>query len=188
MRLSPAQKKQILETARKSIEHYSSGNGILPDPGCGEEALCEPRGAFVTLRKNGRLRGCIGRIFPDEKLYLAVRDMAVESAFRDPRFSPVTPEELKEIDIEISALTVPEKAGSAQEIELGRDGVIIRRGINQGVYLPQVASETGWDLEEFMGSLCSGKAGLERDAWKDPETEILTFRAEVFSEKEMGLR
>ena len=141
-------------------------------------------GSFVTLHEAGQLRGCIGNMVGNQPLYLTVRDMAVEAATGDPRFSPVNFTELKNIEIEISVLSVLEKVDSADQIELGKHGVIVRRGFNSGVFLPQVATETGWTKEQFLSYLCAQKAGLEPDAWKDKSTEIFIFTAEVFSEKE----
>ena len=111
--------------------------------------------------------------------------MAIQSATKDPRFSPVVYEELEEIKIEISVLTVPQRIKNPEEIILGRDGVIVKKGWAQGVFLPQVAEETGWSKEEFLDNLCMYKAGLPKDAWKNPETEVYTFQAEVFSEEDI---
>ena len=181
--LTRQQKKLLLEIARKTLEEYLSGKKLSPlkidDP-----VLKEKRGVFVTLKKHGNLRGCIGYIMPVLPLFEAVRKMAIESATNDPRFPPVTFEELKDIEIEISVLTVPKQVKSADEIVLGRDGVIVERGFHKGVFLPQVATETGWSKEEFLSNLCAHKAGLPPDAWKDPETKLYTFQAEVFSESE----
>ena len=141
-------------------------------------------GAFVTLNKQGELRGCIGNIIGQKPLYQTVRDMAIESATADPRFQPVTKEELKDINIEISVLSPLRKISDISEFELGRHGVIVKKGWNQGVFLPQVALETGWSKEEFLSNLCAHKAGLSPDAWKDPKTEIHIFSAIVFSEKQ----
>ncbi|MCD6310893.1 MAG: AmmeMemoRadiSam system protein A [Elusimicrobia bacterium] len=107
--------------------------------------------------------------------------VAVEASSRDPRFPSVTKDELRGIKIEISVLTPPQKV-TPDDVVLGRDGVIIRRGARQGVYLPQVAEETGWSKEEFMNSLCKHKAGLSEEAWKEDDTDIFTFQADVFSE------
>jgi len=181
--LTENQKKLLLKIARETLENYLLGKK-LPELKIDDPVLNEKRGVFVTLRKKVNLRGCIGYIEPVEPLYLAVRTMAIHSATRDPRFEPVTYEELKDIEIEISVLTVPQRVKSADEIVLGRDGVIVKRGFNQGVFLPQVAEETGWTKEEFLSYLCSHKAGLPPDAWKDPKTELYIFQAEVFSESE----
>lgn len=181
--LTEKQKKILLKIARETLEYYLKGEK-LPEIKIDDPVLIEKRGVFVTLHKNGNLRGCIGYIEPIKPLYLAVREMAIHSATQDPRFEPVKYEELKEIEIEISVLTIPKKVKSPDEIVLGRDGVIVKRGFNQGVFLPQVAEETGWTKEEFLSYLCSHKAGLPSDAWKDPKTELYIFQAEVFSEKD----
>jgi len=180
--LTEKEKKQLLKIARDTLEARLSGKKFFL-PEIKNPLLEEKRGVFVTLKKNGRLRGCIGYIQPVEPLAKAVSKMAVQSAAADPRFSPVTHDELKEITIEISALTVPVKIRDAEEIAMGRDGVIVKKGWSQGVFLPQVAEETGWSKEEFMDNLCMHKAGLPRDAWKNSSTEIYTFQAEVFSEE-----
>ena len=146
--------------------------------------MLQEMGAFVTLHKEGQLRGCIGNLVGQQPLYLTVRDMAVEAAVDDPRFPPVKLEELKDIEIEISALSPLKKIESADEIKMGIHGVLLRRGFNSGVFLPQVATETGWSKEDFLSELCSQKAGLPPLAWKDKSTEIYIFTAEVFSEKE----
>lgn len=181
--LSREQKEKLLKIARQTLEYYLSGKP-LPEIKEKDPIFQEKRGVFVTLKKNGHLRGCIGYIYPVAPLVEAVRKMAIEAATGDPRFSPVKFEELKNIEIEISVLTVPKKVKSADEIVLGRDGVIVKRGFHQGVFLPQVADETGWSKEEFLRQLCWQKAGLSPDAWKDEETELYTFQAEVFSESE----
>ena len=181
--LTENQKKLLLKIARETLENYLSGKK-LPELKIDDPVLNEKRGVFVTLHKKGSLRGCIGYIEPIKPLYIAVREMAINSATKDPRFEPVSYGELKDIEIEISVLTIPKKVKNADEILLGKDGVIVKRGFNQGVFLPQVAEETGWTKEEFLSYLCSHKAGLPSDAWKDPQTELYIFQAEVFSERE----
>lgn len=181
--LNENQKKLLLKIARETLEYYLKGEK-LPELKIDDPCLKEKRGVFVTLHKEGKLRGCIGYIEPVKPLYIAVREMAINSATEDPRFPPVNYNELKDIEIEISVLTLPKRVKSIDEIVLGRDGVIVKRGFNQGVFLPQVAEETGWTKEEFLSYLCLHKAGLPPDAWKDPKTEIYIFQAEVFSEKE----
>lgn len=177
------QRTQLLRLARETLEHRLSGKP-LPVVAVTDPALLEKRGVFVTLHQGGMLRGCIGSILPREPLWLAVRNMAVEAATGDPRFPPVTAGELAGTRLEISVLTVPLRVRDAGEIVMGRDGVIVRRGPHAGVFLPQVADETGWSREEFLGNLCAHKAGLPSDAWKDPATALETFQAEVFSEGE----
>ncbi len=181
--LNKEQRKRLLEIARNSIATYLKTHKKLElseeDP-----LLLKEMGAFVTLHKNGQLRGCIGNLIAKGPLYLTVRDMSVEAAVGDPRFSAVELSELKDIEIEISALSPLERIDSAEKIKLGTHGVLIKRGFNSGVFLPQVATETGWSKEEFLSNLCSHKAGLAPSAWQDKSTEIYIFTAEVFSEKE----
>ncbi|MDD4980845.1 MAG: AmmeMemoRadiSam system protein B [Candidatus Omnitrophica bacterium] len=181
--LNKEQRKKLLGIARKSIEAYLKGGKKLQlnetDP-----VLLKEIGAFVTLHERAQLRGCIGNIIGRGPLYLTIRDMAVEAATGDPRFQPMKPDELKDVEIEISVLSPLKRITSIDEIQLGTHGVLIRRDFASGIFLPQVATETGWPKEEFLSNLCSHKAGLEPDAWKDKATEIYIFSAEVFSEKD----
>ena len=143
------------------------------------------RGAFVTLeeRSGGALRGCIGRIAGDRPLGEVVRSVAVSAAVEDPRFPPVAPEELADLRIEISVLgepvaVVPVEPG---RVVVGRDGVLVRRGSALGVLLPQVATEHGLGPEAFLAAACQ-KAGLGRHAWREPDTQVFTFEADIFGE------
>ncbi|MDD5128869.1 MAG: AmmeMemoRadiSam system protein B [Candidatus Omnitrophica bacterium] len=181
--LNSQQRKKLLKIARSSINAYlQSGKKVeLTET---DQVLTQEMGAFVTLNKHGDLRGCIGSLTASKPLYLTVRDMAVEAAVGDPRFSPLTLTELKDIEIEISVLSPLKMVDSAERIELGKHGVLVRKGYQSGVFLPQVATETGWNKEEFLNNLCAHKAGLPQDAWKDESTELYIFNAEVFSEKE----
>lgn len=171
-----------MEIARKSIETYLKTGKIL-ELSESDPALLEEMGAFVTLHERGDLRGCIGNLVGNQPLYLTIRDMAIEAATGDPRFLPVKPSELKDIEIEISALSPLQRIDSTDKIQLGTHGVLVKKGFRSGVFLPQVATETGWSKEEFLSNLCAHKAGLSPDAWKDKSTEIYIFSAEVFSEK-----
>jgi hypothetical protein len=180
--LGPGEKKELLKIARQSIEGFVT-TGQAPDFAIKDTRLNQMEGAFVTITKHGALRGCVGNIIGQEPLYKTVRDMAVAAASQDPRFSPLTAAELKDISLEISVLSKPRRVQDASEIQLGRNGVIVRQGDHQGVFLPQVADETGWSKEEFLAQLCSQKAGLPPDAWRDPRTEIYVFTADVFAEK-----
>jgi AmmeMemoRadiSam system protein A len=180
--LSLAQKKELLKIARNSIEAFVK-TGKAPDITIKDARLEEIEGAFVTITKHGALRGCIGNIIGQEPLYETVRDMALAAASQDPRFTPVTAAELKDINVEISVLSKPRRVKDASEIQLGKHGVIVSAGGHQGVFLPQVADETGWSKEEFLSQLCSQKAGLPADAWKDPDTALYVFTADVFGEK-----
>ncbi|MBN3037806.1 MAG: AmmeMemoRadiSam system protein B [Candidatus Omnitrophica bacterium] len=181
--LSPEEKKRLLEIARETLDKYVLSEERLevkednPD-------LMKEMGAFVTIHKQGRLRGCIGNIIGRQPLYLTVRDMAIEAASNDPRFPAVASDELKDIDIEISVLSQPKKVEDVNQIEMGVHGVIVKRGYASGVFLPQVATETGWQREEFLSNLCAHKAGLDPLAWKQEGTELYSFTAQVFGEKE----
>ncbi len=179
--LGEKQKKRLLEIARNSIGAYlKSGRRLeLTEK---DEQLLQEGGAFVTLHEGGELRGCIGNLMGTGPLYLTVRDMAVEAAVGDPRFEPLREAELPKVEIEISVLSPMQRVGSADEIKLGIHGVLIKNGPRSGVFLPQVATETGWSKEEFLSTLCSQKAGLPPDAWKSKDTQIYVFTAEVFSE------
>ena len=181
--LTDAQRKKLLKIARDTIKtHLETGNVLEVKET--DSIFNKELGAFVTLHKRGQLRGCIGNIIGRGPLYLTVRDMAIQSATGDPRFPKVTLQELNEIDIEVSVLSELEKVGDVEKIEMGVHGVIIRKGFSSGVFLPQVATETGWSREEFMTNLCVHKAGLLPDAWKTGEADIFTFTAEVFGEKD----
>lgn len=179
--LDAAEKTELLKIARKTLEAYFA-TGKAPEFNVQDPALKEDKAVFVTLREGGRLRGCIGRFLPEEPLYRAVSRMAIESATQDPRFRPVAAGELGKISVEISVLSPPQKIKSPDEIVLGRDGVLIKKWPRSGIFLPKVAVETGWTKEEFLSDLCSEKAGLPADCWKDPEAELYTFNAQDFGE------
>lgn len=181
--LSQKDKEDLLNIARFTIEEYIN-KGVIPrlEPKQFSENLKKSSGAFVTLNKKHNLRGCIGRFFSDEALYKVVQEMAIAAATQDYRFQQVTAEELDVISIEISVLTPLKKVQSIDEIELGRDGIYIKKGQQSGTFLPQVATETGWTKEEFLGHCSRDKAGIGWDGWKN--AEIFTYRAIVFSEGE----
>ncbi len=173
---------ELLQLARSAINNAVHGKEI----DCEEqikEKFSQDRAVFVTLNIDGNLRGCIGQMVAREALWKAVRNMAVSAAFHDPRFKPVTLKELEEIHIEISILTPMQKVDSYEDVILGRDGVMIRKGFNSGVYLPQVAEETDWDLDTFLGSLCAHKAGLSWTAYKNEDVDIFTFQVDKFKEE-----
>ena len=181
--LTEAHKKRLVEIARTTLDTFVKTRKTL-DLDEKDARLLQEEGAFVTLTKQGNLRGCIGHIIGEGPLFKTVRDMAVAAASEDPRFSPVTPGELKDIHVEVSVLSRPRPIKDADEIVLGTHGVIVRRGVQGGVFLPQVATETGWTKDRFLEELCSQKAGLPPDCWKDPATRLEVFTAEVFGEKE----
>jgi AmmeMemoRadiSam system protein A len=141
-----------------------------------------PAGAFVTLFRAGRLRGCVGLPAPNLALGETVVQAALGAARNDPRFQPVSATELAEIEIEISVLSEM-KPIAASEIEVGEHGLIVTRGRNRGLLLPQVPMERGWTAQVFLQEVCR-KAGLHLEAWNDPQTELLAFTAEMFSERE----
>jgi len=180
--LNEEQRRQLLKLARTSIESVLAGRDPALSVDDYDEALRRPAGAFVTLRtKRGDLRGCIGSIRALEPLCTAVMSSAVSAAFRDPRFFPVRPEEMPELDLEISVMGPIELVANIEEIEVGRDGLIISRGRFAGLLLPQVATEYGWDRDTFLDQTCV-KAGLPPGAWRARETCIEKFAAEVFGE------
>jgi len=180
--LDEQQRKRLLEIARDTIRTYLE-TGKVPEVDEKDETFNREMGAFVTLHKDGQLRGCIGNIIGRGPLYLTVRDMAIQASTEDRRFSKVTLAELDKIDIEISVLSELEQVADASKIEMGVHGVLVRRGFSSGVFLPQVATETGWSRDEFMSNLCAHKAGLLPNAWKKGEVDIFIFTAEVFGEK-----
>ena len=179
MELNESQKKRLLKIARESIETYLDKGKVAKfkeeDP-----LLTRKQGAFVTLTERGRLRGCIGSLIGEMPLHKTIAKMAVEAAFRDPRFSPLKKDELSKIHIEISVLSELRLTKDINKIEVGRDGILIRKGFYSGVLLPQVATEYHWDRNTFLEQTCY-KAGLPRDAYKEG-AEIYIFTAQVFGE------
>ncbi len=186
MTFTQEQRQALLKVARERIEEKLLGKPsatweqVKNDP-----AFAEKRGVFVTLKKEGDLRGCIGTVAAERPLGEAVRAMAIQSAFFDPRFYPLEKEELPLVTIEISVLTPPAPVSGWQDIVIGRDGIILSCRGRQALFLPQVAPEQGWDLETTLSYL-SQKAGLPRDAWRDPSCRFQTFQAEVFGEEEVA--
>jgi AmmeMemoRadiSam system protein A len=149
------------------------------------ETFGQARALFVTLRIGGHLRGCIGTLSPDGELTRMIPKYALAAALQDPRFPPLASEELSLCEIEISVLTPPEAFERADEIEIGRDGLIIESRGRSGLLLPQVATEWGFDAETFLGEVCK-KAGLPVDSWRQPDVKLWKFQAEVFAEGETG--
>ncbi len=183
MGLSLEDKKQLLEIARKTIETAVKGEKI-PEFTISSEILKENRGAFVTIHKKNQLRGCIGYIVGYKPLHITVKEMAQAAALRDPRFPPVRPAELKDLHLEISVLTPIQTIKNIEEIEVGKHGIIIERGYNSGLLLPQVATENNWDRTTFLEHTCQ-KAGLPNNSWKEPGTVIKIFSADVFSQDDV---
>ena len=176
--LSEQDKKTLHQIAKTVIENKARGKAV-PEFKIESAILKENRGAFVTIQKKGQLRGCIGFIKGYEPLHKTVEKMAAEAAFRDPRFPPVKEKELPELDIEISVLTPLRKISDVNEIEVGKHGIYIIKGGWSGLLLPQVATEYGWDRQTFLEHTCQ-KAGLPPHAWKEKDTEIYIFSADIF--------
>ncbi|MCS7259639.1 MAG: AmmeMemoRadiSam system protein A [Anaerolineae bacterium] len=183
--LTASEKKTLLRIARETLKSYLQ-TGKIPHYTFNEPGLLQKAAAFVTLhRRNGELRGCIGRIEVTEPLYRTVQECAISAATRDYRFQPVrNAAELDDLIIEISVLSPFRRVQDLNEIEVGKHGLLIRQGYNSGLLLPQVASERGWSREEFLRAVCM-KAGLPSDAWRHAELHV--FTAEVFSEKDRTL-
>ncbi|NMC51909.1 AmmeMemoRadiSam system protein B [Candidatus Kuenenbacteria bacterium] len=182
--LNPDEQAAALSLARNTLELAFNLTTDKNEDYKQYPVFSEKRGIFVTLRKNEELRGCIGLIEPIKELSAAIIEMTEAAAFEDPRFLSLEKNELKDITIEVSVLTPPQKiSGPKTEIELGRHGVIVKKGSRSGVFLPQVATETGWDLNTFMAHLCADKAGLPANCWLDGSADIYTFEAQVFEEK-----
>jgi len=175
------QKKMLLSMARKTLEEkLINGKDVEFDQE--DELLDQKLGLFVTLRKGSHLRGCIGHCFPYKKLRVALPELALAAALGDPRFPAVRKEELKDINIEISLLSPMRQISDYNEIKIPGHGVYVKKGFRSGVFLPQVADETGWNRETFMAHLCRDKAGLPSDAWKKPGIELYVFTVVKFEE------
>ena len=179
--LTDQEKAILLETARRSIETAFEGKYWLPSDTQLTQTLKAECGAFVTLHLHGRLRGCIGNIVGVRPLYKTVAEMARAAAFEDDRFRPLTREELEQVHIEISVLSPLRQISSPDEIVLGRDGVLMVKDGRSGTFLPQVADETGWTREEFLGHCARDKAGIGWNGWKD--ADLYVYQAEVFDEQ-----
>ena len=184
LQLNTEQKKTLLNIAKETIQSAVNKQSI-PDFKITDAVLNLKCGAFVTIHKNGSLRGCIGHIIGTTALYKTIAKMAVEAALHDPRFGPVMPGELGDIDIEISVLSPFEKISDITEIEVGVHGLFIKNGYYQGLLLPQVATEYNWDRKEFLEHTCQ-KAGLPGECYKSKSCEIFIFSATVFGEKDLA--
>lgn len=172
------------DLARTSIEAALRGEEIAP-PGHTDPALVEPRGAFVTLQSNGRLRGCIGRIESSWPLWETVARMARAAAFEDPRFPALGADELDRLTVEVSVLSPMSRVDSPESVVPGEHGVMISLPPRGAVFLPQVATEQGWDRDMLLTQLCL-KAGIAPDAWRGDEVELFVFRADVVEEPTPG--
>ena len=179
--LNEEQRKTLLRVARQSIAAVLDGRSPDWKAEDFDEMLRQPAGAFVTLTRDGDLRGCIGSIQAVAPLYKAVVSSAVSAAFRDPRFPPLSAGELEHVELEISVMGPIERVTNIEDIVVGRDGLIISRGAYAGLLLPQVATSYGWDRQTFLEQTCR-KAGLPPDAWRAQDCRIEKFSALVFGE------
>jgi len=179
--MNDQQKQTLLKVARDTVEAVIRRQKIAK-PESDDPELNAPCGCFVTLKNRDRLRGCIGQFTSDGPLIELVAGMAKASATGDPRFfaDPITADELEKLDVEISILSPLKRTDDPLSLKLGVDGIYIKRGRASGCFLPPAATETGWSKEEFLSYCCAHKAGLAADAWKDPETEVYLFTADVF--------
>ncbi len=178
--LSDVEREELLGIARRAATTWLH-EGRVPDEAPVSEKLKAPGAAFVTLTARGRLRGCIGYTEARAPLYRTVQECAVASATEDPRFLPLTPDEIGAVHIEISVLT-PLLPVRPEDVAVGVHGLLVTRGGRRGLLLPQVPGEYGWDRETFLAQVCV-KAGLPRDAWRTG-AELYSFTAEVFGEAE----
>ena len=178
--LADDEKRELLRIARATLrEHLDTGR--IP-PGKPHRApLLAPAAVFVTLHRDHALRGCIGLVEARTPLYRAVQEMAVAAATRDPRFPPVTDEELEQLDIEISVLSHARTVHGPADLTIGQDGLVVEAFGRRGLLLPQVATEAGWDAETLLARTCV-KAGLPPDTWKRTDAKLTAFGAQVFSE------
>lgn len=179
--LSAEEKRELLDLAKRSVEHAVREQKVLEAPRSAHAALCEERGAFVTLKKGGNLRGCIGYISTTKPLVETVRDTATMAALRDPRFAPVSIAELPELHYEISVLSPMRRVTEIERIHVGEHGLLVKRGDREGLLLPQVPLEWHWDRKTFLEQTCN-KAGLPRESWQSDETDIFAFTAVIFAE------
>lgn len=178
--LNKSERSFLLQLAHKVIS--DTANGETPEqPDYFSDTLSAKLGVFVTLHKFGELRGCIGFVEGIKPLQDAVIEMAQSAAFNDPRFAPVSPEEVNDLELEISVLSPIEEVNNIDGIEIGKHGLIIEQGFYKGLLLPQVAKENNWDRTEFLQHTCR-KSGLPANAWQDDKTKIYFFSAEIFSE------
>ena len=177
MALSEEEKEKLKRLAKNTIEGVLFGKEYTPEQFQG--LLEENCGAFGTIKNRGACRGCIGYVRGYLPLHETVKQMAIQAAFNDPRFTPVTKDEWADCDFEISVLTPMKKIESVEEIEVGVHGLYMEKGVHSGLLLPQVATEQGWDREEFLEYTCY-KAGLPKDAWKSKDIDIYIFSADVF--------
>ena len=180
--LNTTLQNKLLHIARETIENYIRFRKV-PEFSVEEPELLKKTGAFVTIKTHGQLRGCIGHVEGIKPLYQTIIEMAIDASTQDPRFTPVTERELADLQIEISVMSPLRKIENPEEVQVGVHGILMKRRFRSGLLLPQVATEYHWDRQTFLEHTCL-KAGLSRNDWSDPETEIYVFSAQVFHEAE----
>jgi AmmeMemoRadiSam system protein A len=178
--LADDEKRELLRIARATLREHSF-SGRIPPGKPHRESLLAPAAVFVTLHRDDALRGCIGTVDEEKPLYRAVQEMAVAAATRDPRFPAVDPDEVDDLQIEISVLGAARKIAGPDDLVIGQDGVRIDAGGRRGLLLPQVAPEAGWDASTLLAKTCA-KAGLPEDAWRQADAQVVAFGAQVFSD------
>jgi len=180
MSVSVEDRARLVALARRAVEAEVSG-GPMPKAPKVEGLLGERRGCFVTLKNQGRLRGCIGTFQPPRPLGEQIVEMGA-AAVRDPRFTtdPITQAELPQLSVEVSVLSPLEETSYPEELEIGTHGVYIVRGTRAGCFLPEVAVETGWNAEELLDHCCVSKAGMSPGAWREEGTKVYLFTSEKF--------
>ncbi len=181
MALLQEEQDRLLSLARSAVSAAVSGRA-LPEVANPAGVMAEKRGCFVTLRSAGRLRGCIGTFQPDRPLAEAIVRMAAAAATEDPRFTsdPITPGEVRALSVEVSVLSPLTETDAPETLEVGTHGIYVVRGYQSGCFLPEVATEMGWGVEEFLDHCCTGKAGLPAGAWREPATKVYLFTSEKF--------
>lgn len=178
--ISNEDRGKLVALARGALESHVLGQ-LSPSVDNSEKILAQERGCFVTLTNQGKLRGCIGTFTPQGPLGKLIVEMGT-SAARDPRFimDPITPGELGQIHVEVSILSPLEETDAPEKLEIGKHGIYIVRGHQSGCFLPEVATDYKWGVEEFLDTCCAHKAGLTAGAWRDPETAVFLFTSEKF--------
>jgi len=189
--LTDSDGERLVKMARAIVTEFLKNKNKMKLDSEFEDAFSANAGVFVTLNHQSNLRGCIGYVLPDKKLFNALEDASIAAATEDPRFPPVNYKELDQITFEVTVLTPPQEIEVSDtteypsKIKVGRDGLIVKAGFNSGLLLPQVPTEYGWNEEEFLGHTCE-KAGLAKDFWKKKETKVLKFEGIVFKEQTPG--